>query len=59
VRIVGNGAGKPVGAEIDSPCSTWSQDEIKGLKKEGCDISEQDATDIMRDDLSECLFRRK
>jgi len=59
VRIAGNGAGKPVGVEITSPCSTWSQDEINGLKKEGWDISEQDTADIMRDDLSECLFRRK
>ncbi len=44
--IVGNGASKPMGVEIDYYYSTWPEEEINGLKKEGWDISEQDIADV-------------
>ena len=45
--IVGNGASKPMGVEIDYYYSTWPKEEITGLTKEGWDISEQDIADVI------------
>jgi pyruvate formate-lyase/glycerol dehydratase family glycyl radical enzyme len=44
--IVGNGASKPMGVEIDYYYSTWSEEEIRGLKQEGWDISDKDIADV-------------
>lgn len=40
--IVGNGASKPMGVEIDYYYSIWPEEEIYGLKNEGWDITEQE-----------------
>ncbi len=44
--IVGNGAGKPMGLEIDPEYFTWSQDEIDALKREGFLISPEEEREL-------------
>ena len=44
--IVGNGASKPMGLEIDPEYFIWSQDEIDALKREGFLISPEDEREL-------------
>ena len=44
--IVGNGASKPMGLEIDPEYFLWSQDEIDALKREGFLISPEDEREL-------------
>jgi hypothetical protein len=44
--IVGNGASKPMGLEIDPEYFIWSQDEIDALKREGFLISAEDEREL-------------
>jgi hypothetical protein len=44
--IVGNGASKPMGLEIDPEYFAWSQDEIDALKKEGFVISPEEEREL-------------
>jgi pyruvate formate-lyase/glycerol dehydratase family glycyl radical enzyme len=44
--IVGNGASKPMGLEIDPEYFLWSQDEIDALKREGFLISPEDELEL-------------
>jgi len=44
--IVGNGASKPMGLEIDPEYFLWSQDEIDALKMEGFLISAEDELEL-------------
>ena len=44
--IVGNGASKPMGLEIDPDYGIWSQEEIESLKTEGYTISEKDQAEL-------------
>ncbi len=44
--IVGNGASKPMGLEIDPEYGIWTQDEIDALKQEGYCIDPQDEVDL-------------
>jgi pyruvate formate-lyase/glycerol dehydratase family glycyl radical enzyme len=52
--LLGNGAGKPMGLEIDPEYFLWSQDEIDALKREGFLISPEDESE-----LQELNSRRK
>lgn len=44
--IVGNGASKPMGLEIDTEYGIWSREEIAGLKNEGYTISQEDEAEL-------------
>jgi pyruvate formate-lyase/glycerol dehydratase family glycyl radical enzyme len=44
--IVGNGASRPMGLEIDPEYFLWSQDEIDALKREGFLISTEDEREL-------------
>jgi hypothetical protein len=44
--IVGNGASKPMGLEIDPEYLIWSQDEIDALKREGFLISPEEEREL-------------
>ncbi len=44
--IVGNGASKPMGLEIDPEYFLWSQDEMDALKREGFLISPEDEREL-------------
>jgi hypothetical protein len=44
--IVGNGASKPMGLEIDPEYFIWSQDEIDALKREGFLISPENECEL-------------
>jgi pyruvate formate-lyase/glycerol dehydratase family glycyl radical enzyme len=44
--IVGSGASKPMGLEIDPEYFLWSQDEIDALKREGFLISPEDECEL-------------
>ena len=46
--IVGNGASKPMGLEIDPEYFIWSQDEIDALKREGFLIAPEDERELQR-----------
>jgi pyruvate formate-lyase/glycerol dehydratase family glycyl radical enzyme len=46
--IAGNAASKPMGLEFDFYAGLWSQDEIKGLKQAGYDITAEEEAEIIR-----------
>jgi pyruvate formate-lyase/glycerol dehydratase family glycyl radical enzyme len=44
--IVGNGAGKPMGVELDCDMAIWPQDEIDALREEGFVASKEDEAEL-------------
>jgi formate C-acetyltransferase len=44
--IVGQGASKPMGLEIDPEYGIWTQDEVDALKEEGFSISPEDEREL-------------
>jgi pyruvate formate-lyase/glycerol dehydratase family glycyl radical enzyme len=44
--IVGNGASKPMGVELDCDMAIWPQDEIDALREEGFVASEEDEAEL-------------